>query len=177
MFLLVKFNSIFCSMCFYSLQTVTCDLCKNKNKVVLYKKSSTDSKAKESKTEVETDVPKQSIDLHQKQVPAKKKKKKKDKNAGLIYTLNKTDTNSAKKIVNLCQQTQTLNIQKSANISNKFNKNTNKNKTNTTKGPKQKSKNISQPAPRRNILLLANALKAKSNQSNSQADKLKQMLR
>lgn len=170
-------------MFFFSLQTVTCDLCKNKNKIVLYKKSSADSKPKESKTEMEAVVPKpiHSMNVHQ-QTSAKKKKKKKDKNAGLIYSLNKTNTNSTKKIVNLCQQTQTLNIQKPATISNKFNKNTNqnanKNKTNATKGSKQKSKNIFQTTPRRNnLLLLANALKAKSNQPNSQADKLKQMLR
>ncbi|XP_055299579.1 uncharacterized protein LOC129567065 [Sitodiplosis mosellana] len=168
--------------------TVKCDLCKHKNKVVLYKKSTAEAKPqKEQKTESQkqqkTVVQKiKPIEAARLPHPAPVKKKKKDKNAGLLYSLKKDDTNSAKKIVNLCQQTQTLNIQKKAIGSNQFNKNTNqnanKNKRNTPKGPKQKSKNISQPAPRRaNIMLLANALKAKSNQSNSQVDKLKQMLR
>lgn len=169
----------------FSLQTVKCDLCKHKNKIVLYKKSSSDTKSK--KTQREEKIVFQKIKPIEAaklppSAPAKKKKNKKDKNAGLLYSLKKDETNSAKKIVNLCQQTQTLQIQKKTPVTNQLNKNTyknaNKNKMNTQKGSKQKSKNISQSAPRRtNILLLANALKAKSNQSNSHVDKLKQMLR
>lgn len=144
----------------------------------------TDFKPKESQTDNKIVVQKtktiETVNLsHQ---TTAKKKKKKDKTAGLLYTLNKNDNNATKKMINLCQQTQTLNIQKRVNVTKQFNKNTqqnaNKNKPNTSTGPKQKSKNISQPAPRRNnLLLLANALKAKGSQSNSQADKLKQMLR
>lgn len=167
------------------LQTVKCDLCKHKNKIVLYKKSSSDTQPKETQREekivVQKIKPIEAAKLPP-SAPAKKKKNKRDKNAGLLYSLKKDDTNSAKKIVNLCHQTQTLQIQKKTPVSNQPNKSTNnsanKSKMSTQKGSKPKSKNISQPAPRRtNILLLANALKAKSSQSNSHVDKLKQMLK
>lgn len=114
-----------------------------------------------------------------------KKKRKKDKNAGLLYSLDKGSGNSATKIVNLCQQTQSLNIQKrpnapyqpNKNVHSNLNKNATKNKAN--KGPSNKAKNFAQPLPKRsNLLQLANALKTKSNPSGSNhADKLKQMLR
>lgn len=113
------------------------------------------------------------------QVPSKKKRKK-DKNAGLLYSLKTNEKTSEKKIVNLCQQTQTLNIQKKTNALNQPNKhlkkNSNKNKANT---PNNKVKNKIMLTPKRNnLVLLANALKATSNQSSSsQTDKLKQMLR
>lgn len=121
----------------------------------------------------------------------KKRKKNKNNNAGLLFTLNKDD-NSVTKVVNISQKMQTMNIQKTMNVPNHFDKNANqplsKNKGLPQSQSKGKSKNksakftknLSQPAVKRNsILHLANALKAKGSQSgsNSQADKLKQMLR
>lgn len=116
-----------------------------------------------------------------------KKKRKKDKNAGLLYTLKKTYDNNAKTMVNLCQQTQTMNIQKKPNVSqssiqsiiNKsINQATNKNKSKPNKG--QQPKNLKQPPPKRNALLhLAKALKANNDKSSSNLtnDKLKKMFR
>ncbi|XP_031617516.1 uncharacterized protein LOC116337244 [Contarinia nasturtii] len=170
--------------------TIKCDLCKNKNKVILYKKSVLESKLQKSET---TQTKRQSELIVTPQQPSSsKKKRKKDKNAGLLYTLKKDEGKTAKKIINLCEQTQTLNIQKKSVVAaahtNQPNKNSqknghhtgNKNSNQKGKGPKVKSKkNISQPPPKRNnLLLLANALKAKSTSTpNSHTDKLKQLLR
>lgn len=130
------------------------------------------------------------------QQSSSKKKRKKDKNAGLTYSLSnsaplkKDEGKATKKIINLCEQTKTMHIQKkpiistiqnqTKNTQNHQNGNKNKvNKNQAAKGPKVKSKNISQAPPKRNnLLLLANALKAKSApSSSSQTDKLKKMLR
>lgn len=164
-----------------------CDLCKNKNKVILYKKSTADLKSQKTAANVVRNIrASETVNIHE-QLKSKKKRKK-DKNAGLLYSLKKNDDNTAKSVVNLCQKTQTLNIQQKStiqlkpNISNNKNSNSNANKNNAklSNRPKAKLKNITQPLPKRNnLLLLANALKANSKQSTSstQADKLKQMLR
>lgn len=121
-----------------------------------------------------------------------KKKRKKDKNAGLLISLKKEHNKPAKKIGHLVQQTQSMAIQKTVTASSQLNKSfiTNLNKSankyvkkgkgNVQKGVNKKAKTVAQPKPKRpNLLLLANALKAKSNhsKSNSHEDKLKQMLR
>lgn len=175
-------------------KTVTCDLCKNKNKIILYIKSVADfipRKSEKTDTNVlQSNEPMEVVSTSKHQSSSKKKRKK-EKNAGLLYSLNKDDVGAARKTVNLCQKTQTLNIQqKLQNIPNQSinkktnnnpNRTVNKNKTKVPKGPKLKSKNILHPPTKRhNLLLLADALKAKSNNqsnANSQADKLKQMLR
>lgn len=115
-----------------------------------------------------------------------KKKRKKDKNAGLLYSINKDD-NSAKAVINIKQKIQKLDIQKPSisTISNQHTKkhqNPNKNKPHLQIQSKVNMKNTTkkQPTPKRNNLLqLANALKSKGNPSgsSSQADKLKQLLR
>lgn len=121
-----------------------------------------------------------------------KKKRKKDKNAGLLYSIN-TAENSMKVVNNVKQKLQQLNIQKSSfssipNQNIKRHPTPNKNelnlqiqsKVNIKSSAKKGAKNVFQPTPKRNNLLqLANALKAKGNQSgsNSQADKLKQLLK
>lgn len=121
-----------------------------------------------------------------------KKKRKKDKNAGLLYSMNKDD-HSVKAVTNIKQKLQNLNIQKPSiskisNQNTKKHQNPNKNKpnlqiqskVNMKNTTKKGAKNIPQPSAKRNNLLqLANALKSKGNPSgsNSQADKLKQLLR
>lgn len=121
-----------------------------------------------------------------------KKKRKKDKNAGLLYSINKDDK-SVKTVTKINRKLQKLDIQKPSistisNQNTKKHQNVNKNKpslqiqskVNMKNASKKGAKNISQPTPKRNNLLqLANALKSKGNPSgsNSPSDKLKQLLR
>lgn len=158
----------------------------------LWKKSSTKPQEIESgQREVLETNNKRSCETALEPQPSKKKRKR-DKTAGLLFTLNKEHSKSVKNLGNLCQQTQSLIIHKTPNASsqpnksfninsNKIaNKNTIKNKGNVQKGPNKKAKTVVQPPPKRhNMLLLANALKAKSShpKNNSHEDKLKRMLR
>lgn len=121
-----------------------------------------------------------------------KKKRKKDKNAGLLYSIKKDD-NSVKAVINIKQKLQKLDIQKPSlstisSQNTKKHQNPNKNKpslqlqsrVNMKNTTKKGAKNTQKPpAKRNNLLQLANALKSKGNPSgsNSQADKLKQLLR
>lgn len=183
------------------MQTVKCKLCNTKNKVLLWKKPPTSKQIGEEKAEINLTtndlniVENKALETQLSEPVFKqkaKKKRKKDKNAGLLYAMNKTD-NSIKAVTNVKEKLQKLNIQKPSvstitNQNTKKSQNTNKNKPNlqiqskvNMKGAAKKGvKNIPQPSVKRNNLLqLANALKAKGNQSgtNSQADKLKQLLR
>lgn len=156
----------------------------------MWKKAATSKKISEDKTETElitneskTIESKAKLEPVSKMKP--KKKRKKDKNAGLLYSLNKDD-NSVKAVTNIKQKLQNLNIEKASvstisnqNTKNHQNPNKNKNKSNLLKNTAKKGA-IPQPSAKRNNLLhLANALKAKGSPSgaNSQVDKLKQLLR
>lgn len=117
-----------------------------------------------------------------------KKKRKKDKNAGLLYSMKKDD-NAVKTVTNINQKLQKLNIEKPSvstisNQNTKKHQNANKGKPNLQIQSKVNKKNTAKKGvknfpQRNNLLQLANALKAKSSPSgsNSQADKLKQLLR
>lgn len=129
--------------------------------------------------------------VRQEPLPKKesKKKRKRDKNAGLLYSINKDD-HSVKAVANIKQKLQHLNNKKPSlstpsNQNRKIHQNLNKQPQIQSKvtmkaaTAKKCVKNHPQSAAKRNNLLqLAKALKTKANQSstNSQADKLKQLL-
>lgn len=181
----LKFNLLF--------QTIKCNLCDIKNKVILWKKTQTRDLSKlnemnESNNMVLTEV--KPVESEPPRTKKAKKKRNKDINAGLLYSLQK-DTNSVKTLVNINQKLQTLNIEKTKSTPIQPKITLQQSKKNSPKPPKQsilnpkKSsckivKNISQPMGKRsNLLQLANALKSKGYQSNSKssADKLKQLLK
>lgn len=176
-------------------------MCAAKNKVPLWKKAlalqksdgaapETAAAANESKMVVNK-VPNELL-LASIARKTPKKKRKKDKNAGLLYSIDKGD-NSVRAVSNFKQKLQKLNIEK-LSASRTLNQNPTKHRNFTKNKPslqiqskinlkantkKKRPKNVPQPpAKRNNLLQLANALKANSNQSGatSQADKIKQLL-
>lgn len=177
----------------FQLQTISCKLCNTKSKVLLWKKPQISKKISE-----EENVATNETKTVEKKLPDKlllepdcnknpKKKRKRDKNAGLLYAVNKDD-NSVKAVTNVKLKFDKLNIQKAASTSSNQNIKKhqihNKGKSNATKQSKVNVKNtpkkgVKSLPQRNNLLQLANALKAKGNPSgsNSQADKLKQLLR
>lgn len=172
----------------FFLQTIKCNLCCNKSKVILWKKSPVETKPSSNETDNvnKTNVIRNEAKIKESRevrpLVSSAKKRKKDKNAGLLYSVNKVD-NSVKKI-DINRKMQSLNIQKISNVPFQVGKNKkNNNPQNQSKSKSNRTKvtkNIPQPAMKRNNLLqLAHALKAKGNPSGSKTstDKLKQMLR
>lgn len=193
MLILSNFQINFCfnlsEFCF--LQTIKCNLCCNKSKVILWKKAPVENKpslASSNETDIaeKTNVIRNETKTEKSReirpVVSSKKKRKKDKNAGLLFSVNKLD-NSVKK-VDINRKMQSLDIQRTSNVgksmNQQVNKNKNKNQSKSKTNLAKAMKNIPQPAIKRNSLLqLAHALNAKGNQSGSKTstDKLKQMLR
>lgn len=180
---------------FFQLQTISCKLCKTKNKVLLWKKPQVSKKTSEEKIDENTTIveaklienkPSAKVLLEPICNKKPKKKRKRDKNAGLLYSVNKDD-NSVKAVTIVKQKFDKLNIQKPTSTSSqnmKKHQAPNKSKSNAPTQSKVKTKNTAKKGgkslpQRNNLLQLANALKSQgsSSGSNSPADKLKQLLR
>lgn len=160
---------------FEFLQTIKCKLCDSKNRVLLWKKTADAKKHKPQEFNANLFQNKAKETIVE---PSLKKKRKKDKNAGLLYSMQKDNNDSSKKIAKLLPKPSMVETY----IPNLFDRKpkVNKNKGKTANGPKTKPKNTPKTAPKRHSLLhLANALKSQSNQPklNSQEDKLKKLLR
>lgn len=105
-------------------------------------------------------------------IALKKRKHKKDKTAGLLFTINK-DNKQLQKVVGTTKASATWN----APATTVFGKN--KPKPGAAQKPKVKMTNVMAPSnifKKPNILRLADALKKKSSEPPSTADKLQQML-
>lgn len=113
--------------------------------------------------------------------PMKKKKRKKDKSAGLLFTINK-DNQKAEKVQTATthSNSQTNSLGKKLKISLTLNQPKQNNKSNEKKATVQLKSAAPAFHKKSGLLQLANALKAKGNQSTSNKssnDKLKQMMR
>lgn len=165
---------------FLFLQNVTCGLCKNRKKIVLWKKSSdlNEERPQRPNKPKAVEPTQQSVMIldtmswDATDSTSKKRKHKKDKTAGLLYTMNKDD-----------KQVQKVVQKQKANIVAVAPKKAGKNKSNTTLGgaqkPKVKMTNLMAPShilKKPSILQLANALKKKNAEPTTTADKLKKML-
>lgn len=177
-----KQEGIFSFHRLFQLQTISCKLCKTKNKVLLWKKPQISKKTSEDKTDeilATNDTKIVERKLPDKALKKPKKKRKKDKNAGLLYSVNKDD-HSVKAVTKIKRKLDNLNIQKKK----KKHQAPIKSKLLALERPKVNKKitakkGVKSLPQRNNLLQLANALKSKGSPSgsNSQADKLKQLLR
>lgn len=163
-------------------QTIQCDLCKNRKKIILWKKSAdfNDERVQRQNKQMAVKPIEQPMIIFD-NVPhdvtdhaSKKRKHKKDKTAGLLYTINKNDKQLQKVV-----ETRKTGTALIAPASKKAGKNKSKLTTSGGQKPKVKMANVMAPShisKKPSILQLANALKKKNAEPTTTAEQLKKML-